>query len=302
LSVAVVAVGVGLRLLDGALDLRTALVVLVLAPEAYLPVRAVGASFHASAEGLSASSEALDLATAPTVAVGGDRTAPDVRQAGVVLDAVSVRPDPAGPAVLDQLVLTVAPRATTAVMAPSGAGKTTLLALLAGFRSPESGRVLVGRTDLADVDAAAWRGRLAWLPQRAALEPGTVADNVRLGAPDADDEAVRSALVAAALDPVDLAGGIDTEVGDRGNGLSAGQRQRVAIARLLLRVRRHDCGLVLLDEPTAGLDAGTEARVVASLYRELAGRTVVVATHRVAPAAAADVVVGLGRPVAEVTR
>jgi len=308
LSVAVVAVGVGLRLLDGALDLRTALVVLVLAPEAYLPVRAVGASFHASAEGLSAATEALDLATAPVAGPGGDRPAPDPRAADVVLDAVSVRPDPAGPAVLDRLTLTVAPRTTTAVMAPSGAGKTTLLALLAGFRSPESGRVLLvgvggsGGTDLAEVDVAAWRRGLAWLPQRPALEPGTVADNVRLGDPDADDEAVRWALAAAALDPADLPLGVDTEVGDMGRGLSAGQRQRVAIARLLLRVRRHDCGLVLLDEPTAGLDAGTEQRVVSSLRRELAGRTVVVATHRVAPAAAADVVVGLGRPVAEVAR
>ena len=302
LSVAVVAVGVGLRLLDGALDLRTALVVLVLAPEAYLPVRAVGASFHASAEGLSAATEALDLATVPVEATGGERPAPDLRDVGVVLDAVSVRPDPAGPAVLDELALVVAPRVTTAVMAPSGAGKTTLLALLAGFRTPESGRVLVGGTDLAEVDGAAWRRGLAWLPQRPALEPGTVADNVRLGDPDADDEAVRSVLAAAALDPEDLPHGVETEVGDMGRGLSAGQRQRVAIARLLLRVRRHDCGLVLLDEPTAGLDAGTEERVVASLRRELVGRTVVVATHRVAPAAASDVVVGLGRPVAEVTR
>jgi thiol reductant ABC exporter CydD subunit len=302
LSVAVVAVGVGLRLLGGALDLRTALVVLVLAPEAYLPVRAVGAAFHASAEGLSAATEALDLATAPVEAVGGDQPAPDVRDVAVLLDAVSVRPDPAGPAVLDRLDLVVAPRVTTAVMAPSGAGKTTLLALLAGFRTAESGRVLVGGTDLAEFDGAAWRRGLAWLPQRPALEPGTVADNVRLGDPDADDEAVRSALAAAALDPADLPLGVDTEVGDMGRGLSAGQRQRVALARLLLRVRRHDCGLVLLDEPTAGLDAGTEARVVASLRRELADRTVVVATHRVAPAAAADLVVGLGRPVAAVTR
>ena len=302
LSVAVVAVGVGLRLLDGALDLRTALVVLVLAPEAYLPVRAVGASFHASAEGLSAATQALDLATAPVDETGGDQPAPDVRDVDVVLDAVSVRPDPAGPAVLDRLALVVAPRVTTAVMAPSGAGKTTLLMLLAGFRAPESGRVVVGGTDLAEVDVAGWRRGLAWLPQRPALEPGTVADNVRLGDPDADDEAVRSALAAAALDPADLPLGVDTQVGDMGRGLSAGQRQRVALARLLLRVRRHDCGLVLLDEPTAGLDAGTEERVVASLRRELAGRTVVVATHRVAPAAAADVVVGLGRPVAEVTR
>ena len=296
LSVAVVAVGVGLRLMDGALDLRTALVVLVLAPEAYLPVRAVGASFHASADGLAAAAEALDLAAAPVE--GDDRDGvlpvPDLRAVDLVLVGVEARPDPAGPDVLGGLTLTVRAGQTTAVMAPSGAGKTTLLSLLAGFRSPDSGAVLVDGVPADRLDLAAWRRQLAWLPQRPVLEPGTVADNVRLGDPNATDDEVAEALRAAALDSADLAQGIETSVGDGGAGLSAGQRQRVAVARLLLRVRRRDCALVLLDEPTAGLDAGTEARVVASLRRELAGRTVVVATHRVAPAAAADQVVGLG--------
>jgi thiol reductant ABC exporter CydD subunit len=303
LSVAVVAVGVGLRLLDGGLDLRTALVVLVLAPEAYLPVRAVGASFHASAEGLSAAGDALDVLAEP-VAPTGSAPAPDARSHGVALHGVTVRLDPAAPPVLDGLDLRLAAGRTTAVMAPSGAGKTTLLALLTGFLAPDAGTVLVADTDLADVDPAAWRDGLAWLPQRPTLEPGTVADNVRLGEPAAGDDEVADALRTVALDPLDLAAGLATVVGEQGAGLSAGQRQRVALARLVLRTRRRDCRLVLLDEPTAHLDAGTEAVVAAALRAELAGRTVLVATHRPAPAAAADVVVGLSglRPVAAVTR
>jgi thiol reductant ABC exporter CydD subunit len=299
LSVAVVAVGVGLRLLDGNLDLRTALVVLILAPEAYLPVRAVGASFHASAEGLSAAADALDVVDEPA-AEAGTGPAPDPRAHGVRLARVTVTLEEAGPAVLDRLDLTLAPGLTTAVMAPSGAGKTTLLAVLTGFLVPDSGAVLVGDSDLVDADPTAWRQGLAWLPQRPTLEPGSVADNVRLGDPGATDDDVADALRAMALDPLDLGAGLATTVGEQGAGLSAGQRQRVALARLLLRTRRRDCRLVLLDEPTAHLDGGTEAVVVDALRRELAGCTVVVATHRAAPAAAADVVVGLGglRPVA----
>jgi thiol reductant ABC exporter CydD subunit len=299
LSVAVIAVGVGLRLLDGNLDLRTALAVLILAPEAYLPVRAVGASFHASAEGLSAAADALDVVDEP-VAETGTGPAPDARAHGVQLHGVTVTPEEAGPAVLDGLDLTLAPGLTTAVMAPSGAGKTTLLAVLTGFLVPDAGAVHVGGSDLVDADPTTWREGLAWLPQRPTLEPGTVADNVRLGEPGATDEEVTDALRAMALDPVDLVAGLATTVGEQGAGLSAGQRQRVALARMLLRTRRRDCGLVLLDEPTAHLDGGTEAVVVDALRRALAGRTVVVCTHRPAPAAAADVVVGLAglRPVA----
>jgi len=299
LSVALVAVQIGVRLLYGQLDLETALLVLILAPEAYLPVRAVGASFHASAEGLSVAADALDLVDEP-VAETGTGPAPDAQAHGVQLHGVTVTLEEAGPAVLDGLDLTLAPGRTTAVMAPSGAGKTTLLAVLTGFLVPDAGSVLVGGSDLVDADPTTWREGLAWLPQRPTLEPGTVADNVRLGEPDATDEEVAEVLRAMALDPVDLVAGLATTVGEGGAGLSAGQRQRVALARMLLRTRRRDCGLVLLDEPTAHLDAGTEAVVVDALRRELAGRTVLVCTHRPAPAAAADVVVGLAglRPVA----
>jgi thiol reductant ABC exporter CydD subunit len=299
LSVAVVAVGVGLRLLDGRIDLRTALVVLILAPEAYLPIRNVGASYHASAEGLAAADEVFAVLETPRPELGSSRALPDLSAAALVLTEVAVRrPDALGDR-LPGTSLVVAPGELLAVTGRSGAGKSTLLALLLASLPPDAGTVRVGDVDLAELDPDAWRQQIAWLPQRPLLFAGTLADNVRFGEPSATDDEVVVALGEASADFVtDLPGGLNAPLGEHGAGLSAGQRQRVALARVLLRVRRRDCRLVLLDEPTAHLDSATEGRVVAALARALAGRTTVVATHRGAIASVADRVQSLaGEPV-----
>src|SRR5262245_5224100 len=281
LSVAVVAVGIGLRLLHGELGLHTALLVLVLAPEAYLPIRNLGAAYHASAEGLSVADQAFAVMDAPARVVGGRRHVTDLARQVLQLDRVRVRPADAAADTLREISFTVRPGETTVVTAPSGGGKSTLLAVLLGAVRPDSGRVCVGSADLADIDPAAWQDTVAWLPQRPLLFAGTVADNVRFGEPDATDDEVRHALRVARCDFVDaLPDGPTAILGDAGAGLSAGQRQRVALARVLLRVARRDCRLVLLDEPTAHLDVATERQVVDALGMALAGRTVVVATHR----------------------
>ncbi len=178
---------------------------------------------------------------------------------------------------------------------PSGSGKTTLIDVLLGFARPSAGRVLVegpdGETDLAEIDPDAWRSRIAWVAQDPVLFPGTVESNIRLGWPDAPAEAVEAARRAAALDEIPLG----KRVGERGSGLSSGQRRRVALARALLPHpgRRP---VLLLDEPTAGLDAAYEARVIATLRGEAAaGRLILVASHRPAVLAAADRVTRLGR-------
>ena len=294
LSVAVVAVGVGLRLLDGRLDLRTALVVLILAPEAYLPIRNVGAAFHASTEGLAAANEVFALLESPAEPTRST-VLPDLATACLAATGVRVSgTDRADDRLaLDSLVLH--PGQTVAVTGGSGSGKSTLLAVLLGTCRPDEGVVRVADRDLADIDTATWQERVAWLPQRPLLFAGTLADNVRLGEPHATDAQVRKALSAASADFLgNLPDGLETLLGDHGAGLSAGERQRLALARVILRIRSRDCGLVLLDEPTAHLDGATEALVVQSLNAVCAGRTTVIATHRPAPAAVADHVYPLG--------
>lgn len=302
LSVAVVAVGVGLRLLDGRMDLRIALVVLILAPEAYLPIRNVGASFHASAEGLAAADEVFAVLDAPRPEQGSSRAVPDLASALLVMTDVAVRRADGVGDRLPSASLVVRPGELLAVTGRSGAGKSTLLGLLLASIAPDTGTIRVGGVDgvdLAELDPDAWRQEVAWLPQRPLLFAGTVADNVRLGEPTATDEEVSVALRQASAGFVPaLPGGLQATLGERGDGLSAGQRQRIALARVLLRVARRDCGLVLLDEPTAHLDSATEGRVVAALVPALAGRTTVVATHRSALAAVAGRVhVLTGEPV-----
>ena len=296
LSVALVAVGVGLRLVEGGLSLQTALLVLILAPEAYQPLRQVGVHYHASAEGLAAAERVFAVLETPRP-VGGTRTdVPDLRGTRLSVRDLTVRHDDATTAMLAGFSMDVRPGELLAVTGASGAGKSTLLAVLAGLVAPSSGRVTVGDVDLTDLDREAWWRHLTWLPQRPAFVAGTVADNVRLADPQASDAAVARALVEAGADFVPaLAAGQDTVLGAGGAGLSAGQRQRVALARAFLR----DTPLVLLDEPTAGLDAATEARVVAALHRLAVGRTVVVVAHRPALVAAADRVVGVGHRVEE---
>ncbi|GAB2445097.1 thiol reductant ABC exporter subunit CydD [Nocardioides hungaricus] len=269
LSVALVAVTVGIRLAHGSLDLQTGLVVLLLAPEAYWPLRRVGAEFHAASEGVATFEAAAELTDA------ADPT-PRRRPGALRLDRVSVlRPGRAVPA-LDEVSLAVPDRGVVAVTGPSGCGKSTLLAVLAGLLEATSG-VVHGPT----------RDRIAWLPQRPVFVAGTVADNLRLAVPDATTAQLRAALERVAL-PIELT----TVLGEDGTTLSAGERARLALARVVLARRPY----VLLDEPTAHLDPATE-RVIAETVVEL-GRTsaVVVVAHRPALVALADRVVTLPVP------
>lgn len=290
LSVALVAVTIGMRLVHGEMHLYDGLVILILAPEAYLPLRQVGAQYHAAAEGLAAAEEIFSVLETPVPTTG---TAA-VPAGGLSFEQVTVRyPGRSGDAVT-QVSFEVAPGETVALVGPSGAGKSTLLNVLLGFVPPTEGQVRIGGTDLAELDLEEWRSRIAWVPQRPQLFAGTIADNVRLARPDADEAAVRRALGdAGALEFVDaLPRGTDTLLGEDGAGLSAGQRQRLALARAFLA----DRPVLLLDEPTAALDGATEADVVAAVRRLAAGRTVLLVVHRPALLGVADRVVRLAEP------
>ncbi|MFE2818152.1 thiol reductant ABC exporter subunit CydD [Streptomyces albidoflavus] len=287
LSVALVAVTIGMRLVHGDMDLYTGLVILVLAPEAYLPLRQVGAQYHAAAEGLAAAEEVFAVLETPVPHTGTQ--APPA--GGLAFEGVTVRyPGRDAPAVREA-TFTVEPGETVALVGPSGCGKTTLLQAALGFVAPAEGRVTVGGTDLAEVDRELWHQRIAWVPQRPQLFAGTVAENVRLARPDASEVEVARALEQAGAREfvAGLPAGVETELGEEGAGLSAGQRQRVALARAFLA----DRPVLLLDEPTASLDGASEEAVVEAVRRLAVGRTVLLVVHRPALLAVADRVVRL---------
>ncbi|GGU02019.1 thiol reductant ABC exporter subunit CydD [Actinomadura citrea] len=290
LSVALVAVPVGLRLLGGEMALATGLLVLVLTPEVFLPLRALGQRFHASAEGVAAAREVFAVLDAPAVSGCGGRVVVGAGAPEIVLEEVTVRYGGAAEAALDRVSMRVGPGERVAVTGPSGAGKSTLLLVLAGLVSPDSGRVLVDGVDLAELDVEAWRARVGWVPQRPHLFAASVADNIRLGDPGAGAGRVVEAARAAAADFVgELPEGLSTVLGEGGTGLSAGQRQRLAIARAFLS----GGPVMLLDEPTARLDLHSERVLVDAAVRLLAGRTAVLVAHRPALLRAADRVVRL---------
>ncbi|MBC2934329.1 thiol reductant ABC exporter subunit CydD [Nocardioides sp. zg-1228] len=290
LSVALVAVTVGLRLASGSVGFEVALTVLLLAPEAYWPLRRVGAEFHAAAEGTAALADADAL----LAEAAGDSPAAAARPDSPALATRGLEIGYAGPLAAPltaPLDLDLPLRGLVAVAGPSGCGKSTLLATLRGELAPLAGDVLVGGTALDQVDPAWWHAQVAWAPQRPFLLADTITANVRLGRPGASDAEVREALRSVGMDDVvrALPDGPATVLGEDGAGLSAGQRARIGLARVVLA----DRPVVLLDEPSAHLDEETE-QVLLDTLAVLARRSlVVVVAHRPAVLAAADRVVRL---------
>lgn len=279
LSVALVAVAIGLRLATGGMTLQPALTVLLVVPEAYLALRAVGTHFHDSVDGLTAA-ERLFAVLGDEPAPSGTDSAPggpaEITLRGVQVDFAAEDRDPV---VLPDL--TFAPGIATALRGPSGAGKTTVLNVVAGLLAPTAGTVTVGGAgevggvDLREIDRGDWQSHFAYVAQHPHLIAGTLGENLRLLRPDAPDAELDWAVHVAALDDVIAGRGLAAELADGGAGLSHGQRQRVALARALVARRP----LLLLDEPTSGLDEQTERLVLSRLRSATAGVTVVIASH-----------------------
>jgi ATP-binding cassette subfamily C protein CydD len=284
LATALVAVEVGLRLLAGRMGYETALLVLLLTPEAYLPLRAVGAQFHASMEGTAAAGRVLEILDTPSPegrpaepAGPRRRVRVDLRDEEIRLDGVTAAYPGRDRPALAGLDLTIWPGERVTVTGPSGAGKSTLLALLLRFIQPTAGTIWVGDGDLAAIPADHWRTSIAWVSQQPYIFSGSAADNIALGQPGASPDAIqRAARRAGAAEFIEaLPGGYDGPLGERGLRLSAGQRQRIALARAFLR----DVPLLLMDEPTAHLDPVGARQIGAAIDAALADRTVIVVTH-----------------------
>lgn len=298
-ATAVVAVEVGLRLLDGLMSFDTALAVIVITPEFFLPLRQLSIRYHAGSAGRTAAERIeaildepvadeaiLDVPAVVPPAVGSvgpiARRAPlgEIRFTGVRYAY------PGRDEALRGLDLVIGEGETVALIGPSGAGKTTIANLLLRFAAPTGGSLSVGDRDLATLPRDLWLADVAWVPQRPHLFDGTVADNLRLGRPDATDAELREAAAraGAAAFIARLPQGFETRIGERGSRLSGGQAQRLAIARAWLR----DARLVILDEATSHLDAASEARIRDASRALLAGRTALVISHRHRLAAIAD--------------
>lgn len=291
LSVALVAVTVGFRVAAGGMDLRTSLFILILAPEVFLPVRQVGVLFHDAADGMAAAEVSFGLIESgrPT-APKSDVEIASPREVPVVISGLTHTYEGTDRAAPDGLSLRIEPGSVVALVGHSGGGKTTALSCLLGFIDPDSGSILVGDRELIGADESvwqSWRRQLAYVPQVPAMMAGTVAENIRLGCSDAPEAMLRDALDRCGAAAIPLNKRID----DDAEGLSAGERRRVALARALVRVEQAEAGLLVLDEPTAGLDADTEATVLEAV--RASGASVLVVTHRRNIIAAADVVVDL---------
>ena len=280
ISTAVVAVAVGLRVVSGSLDFEPALAILILAPEVYAPLRKAGSEFHAAMDGMEAARSVFDVLEASppmggrtTIRPASSPDTPFVEFASVTYQYPTWDTERTA-TVLDGVDLRIERGEHLAVIGSSGAGKSTLIRLILGFGAPTTGSLAVDGVPIDRLDLKAWRSRIGWVGQDPFLIAGTVFDNVRLGSPDADRD--RVAGVLDLVGAVDLIPRIDETIGERGTGLSNGQRRMVTLARAILR----EPDLLLLDEPTSGIDSETQLRIARSFDRVAAGRTVLTVAHQ----------------------
>ncbi|WP_340005874.1 thiol reductant ABC exporter subunit CydD [Paenibacillus sp. FSL K6-0276] len=286
LSVASVAVSLGLRLVNDQMTLVTGLTILILAPEYFLPVRLVGSDFHATLDGKEAAEamkSIIDQDEVKAEVVGpASKTSQEIftwhENSQLTLKDVSVKYEEAGLSSLEAVNLQFKGASKIGIIGESGAGKSTLVDILGGFLHPTSGNITVNGTSVSALTDEAWRKQTSYIPQRPYIFSGTLADNIRFYYPEASMEAVAAAVKATGLSQLvdTLPNGLHEMIGSGGRSFSGGQEQRVALARALLSSRP----IMLLDEPTAHLDIETEYELKETMVPLFEGKLVFLATHR----------------------
>lgn len=300
LAIALVAVFLGMTLLGyyhfgtwgQPLTLSGAFLILLLAPEFFLPLRELGTHYHARAEAMGASAEIRKILKVPVPAAARSvRPFHDTGRLEIAFENVGLAYEGGRRTGVSDVSFAIGAGEKRFLVGESGAGKTTLIHLLLGFRQPDHGRICVNGEPLDRFDVESWRRQVAWIGQQPVLLPGTIRDNIRMGRHDASDAEIRRAADWALVSDFSdrMAAGLDTRVGERGYGLSRGQAQRVALARAFVK----DAPVLLLDEPTAGLDAENERRINGVLVELARNRTVLTATHRLAGLTPSDRVIVL---------
>ncbi len=290
LSTAIVAVEIGLRLLDGGMAFQTALFILVLAPDFYQPLRMLGLRFHAGMSGMTAARRIYEILDIP-LSISSTQAIrfTSLRftfSSSITFEHISFSYPSRDLPALDDISFDIPHGKTTALVGATGAGKSTIAALLLRFIEPSQGRILVNGAPLVEIHPDAWRAQLAWVSQRPHLFNDTLSANLRLAKPDASREEMLRAIELAGLDEFvqSLPDGLGTSVGEGGSRLSGGQAQRLAVARAFLR----DAPFLILDEPTSSLDPALESQLHASIRRLMQGRTTLVIAHRLSTVYQAD--------------
>jgi ATP-binding cassette subfamily C protein CydD len=293
LSVAIVAVEIGVRLLNGGIGFEQALFLLIIAPECYLPLRALSAKFHNATEGKAAAERLFDVLDVSQKEAPPEKSMPIPRKMLIRFENVSLAYENGARPTLRDVSFEIQPGQRVALVGASGNGKTTIAALLLRFIQPNAGRITIDDSDLSDIPVEQWRERIAWVSQSPYLFNTTIAENIRFSRPDASEAQIIAAAQAACADDfiTRLPDGYQTLCGERGLRLSGGQVQRIALARALLR----DAPLLILDEPTSQLDPESEAEIIHALDELPSDRTVLLITHRLSMAVEADQIILIDR-------
>ncbi|MEO8612042.1 MAG: thiol reductant ABC exporter subunit CydD [Chloroflexota bacterium] len=289
LSVAIVAVEIGVRLINGGIAFDQALFLLIIAPEFYLPLRALGAKFHNVTEGKAAAERLYEVLDTSSSTHLPETILPVLSKMHIRFENITFAYDDGARPVLNQLSFTIQAEQHIALIGTSGSGKTTIANLLLRFIQPNSGKITVDGNDLAHIPIEAWREQIGWVSQSPYLFNSTIAENIRFSLPDASESHIIAAAQAAGAHEfiVQMPDGYQTQCGEHGLRLSGGQAQRIALARAFLR----DAPLLILDEPTSQLDPDSEANIIQSLEQNMRGRTVLLITHRLNAAVHADQII-----------